>query len=324
MAADRMRSFIESESNILPDSADSDIFITMDNLRFELGATVPFREVCVDRVKLACDDDGEGPAILCLHAIGHGASDFARLRAEFADRYRVIALDWPSHGRSEADHGPASARRYATLLAKFMDAACIDRAVLVGNSIGGAAALQYAHSNPDRVCGLVLENPGGLAAANDRLTRAGIGALVAFFKVGARGAWWFPAAYRAYYRRVLQNYEASAQRERIAAAGLEMAPILAEAWASFATPEADIRALVPEIECPVLVAWAKNDQLVKLKRSQPTIGKFRDARLVTFDAGHAAHLETPAEFASALDSFLAEIGWIAHGDAHWCSAQLES
>src|SRR3989442_4919142 len=84
----------------------------MTTRRAAVGATAPWREAQVDGVRLAYDDDGSGPAIVCLHAIGHGAGDFA-LRTRLRGRYRFVALDWPGQGNSADDHQPASAGRYA-------------------------------------------------------------------------------------------------------------------------------------------------------------------------------------------------------------------
>jgi pimeloyl-ACP methyl ester carboxylesterase len=291
------------------------------NNRAKLGAAAPFREIEVDGLKLACNDEGAGPAVLCLHAIAHGASDFAALSEHLKDRHRVLALDWPGHGHSGPDRNPAGAARYAEVLAAFMDAAEIEEAVLIGNSIGGAAAILYAHVHPERVRGLVLENPGGLVATSDRVSQLALRAIIGFFRAGARGAWWFPAAYRAYYKRVLQNPQAAEQRVKIAAAGTELVPILVEAWTSFAAPEADIRSIAPTIACPVLAAWAKNDQLVQWKRSEPAVRMFPDVRVELFDAGHAAHLEAPEEFAAAVDRFLAAIGWTTGETAERAAAR---
>lgn len=59
--------------------------------------------------------------------------------------YRVIALDFPGQGNSGSDTQPASGTRYAHLLEGFIDELNIRPAVLLGNSIGGAAAVRYAH-----------------------------------------------------------------------------------------------------------------------------------------------------------------------------------
>jgi 4,5:9,10-diseco-3-hydroxy-5,9,17-trioxoandrosta-1(10),2-diene-4-oate hydrolase len=272
--------------------------------RAALGATAPWREVAVDGVRLACDDDGRGPAVVCLHAIGHGASDFAGLRHRLAPRRRVVALDWPGQGNSGPDREPPTARRYAALVAGLLDALGIDRAVLVGNSIGGAAAIRVAAAEPARVRGLVLANPGGLDAP-DRLSAAVVGAMAAFFAAGARGAWWWPPAFAAYYRLVLQRPAAAAQRARIAAAGRELAPLLRDAWRGFGAADAALHDLVPRVRCPVLFTWARRDAFVQLRRSLPAIRRFADARLEEFPAGHAPQLETPAAFEAAVERFLA-------------------
>ena len=70
--------------------------------RLALGAGEDAKEVVIDGVRLAYADEGAGPPLLCLHAIGHGARDFAELRARFRGRCRVIALDWPGMRRCEA------------------------------------------------------------------------------------------------------------------------------------------------------------------------------------------------------------------------------
>ena len=266
------------------------------------------RAVTVDGVRIAYDDEGAGSPIVLLHAIGHDARDFVRLRARLASRHRVVAVDWPGQGRSVADRVPASAERYADLLDGLLDAIGVTRAVLVGNSIGGAAAIRLAHRAPDRVRALVLENPGGLAPIDDVVARAALAGMARFFAAGTRRAWWFPAAYGLYYRLcVLKTRAAREDRRRIVAKAYDSAPVLLEAWRGFATPAADLRALAPEIRCPVLFAWAKGDQFVQLKRSLPAIRRFPNARLETFRAGHAAHLETPDAFAASLERFLAEL-----------------
>jgi len=271
--------------------------------RSALGASAPWKEAIVKGVTLAWADSGAGDEIVCLHAIGHGARDFERLRSRFAAKYRVVALDWPGHGNSGPDDVAASAERYAELLSDFLDAASVRRPVIVGNSIGGAAAIRYAAEQPDRVRGIILENPGGLDPS-DRLSRFAIGMMVRFFSAGARKAWWFPAAYRAYYRMVLPMRAAAEQRSRITAAGIEMAPILVQAWKSFGEPAASLRPLAAQVRCPVLFAWAKRDKIIQLSRCLPAIREFAHGRLETFDAGHAAHLEAPESFESSVDKFL--------------------
>lgn len=277
----------------------------VSSARRALGAGPGAARVDVgDGVQLAFDDHGTGRPIVCLHAVAHGASDFAALGARLAPRFRVLALDWPGHGASSDDREPPTALRYAALLGRFLDALALRDVVLVGNSIGGAAAIACAARHPERVRGLVVENPGGLDP-QDRLAAVVIAAMVRFFAAGARGAAWFPRAYGAYYRLVLPARAATAQRRRVVAAGVEMAPLLRDAWRGFGAADADRRADLCRLACPTLVAWAVRDRFVQLRRAQPALRTLRHGTLERFAAGHAAHLEAPDAFADALERFLA-------------------
>lgn len=272
-----------------------------------LGATLPHPEATVAGVKLAYDDEGYGPPIVCLHAIGHGASDWRHLRQRLRERHRVVALDWPGHGRSGDDFSePPSIARYAELLGLFLLQARIERPILVGNSIGGGAALKFAADHPHRVRALVLANPAGLDP-HDWVSGFGIGAMMRMFAAGVRGASWYPWAFARYYGMVLPAAPARAQRERIIAASTELAPLLLDAWESFARPESDLRALAPRIEQPVLFTWAAYDRFVQLRRSRPAIALFQRHQLVTFHAGHSPQLETPDEFADVVERFVQSV-----------------
>lgn len=246
---------------------------------------------------------GKGRPVLCLHATGHGSGDFAALAERVSHRYEILALDWPGQGRSPPDAGPVSASHYAKVAMSVSEALQLDRPILLGNSIGGAAALIAAHKDPGRFSGLILCNSGGLAPVN-ALARVAIKAMVAFFDAGTRGARWYDRAFAGYYRRlVLPGKPARRQRERIIAAGSDLAPLLAEAWRSFARPEADLRAMVPEICLPVWLAWARSDRLVSWGRSRAAAQRFPDKVISLFAGGHAAFLEDPDAFAAGFLEF---------------------
>ena len=265
------------------------------------------RTLAIDGMRLVLDDDGAGDAVVCLHAIGHDARDFTRLRTRLAPRHRVIAIDWPGQGRSPRDGRPVTAAHYAELLGATLDALDVETCVVVGNSIGGAAAIAWAARHPERVRGLVLENPGGLAPVDDRAAQTVLAAMARFFDAGARGARWFGPAFALYYRLVLQRPAARQVRERIVANGRSIAPLLAEAWRGFASPASDARADARALQCPVLFAWATRDAFVGLSRSLPAIRAVPSSTVLRFAAGHAAHLETPDEFAAAVERFLATL-----------------
>lgn len=282
----------------------------VETARRELGVQAPYHLLKVGNLELAVKRYGQGKPVICLHAIGHGARDFEAFASRLRGApYEIICLDWPGHGSSPADtvSPSADAECYAALLALAVPVLCGERRpIIVGNSIGGAAALSYAARYPSRVRGLILCNPGGLAPTSGA---AGffIAAMTAFFKAGARGARWFPKAFAAYYRSVLPEASASEQRERIIAAGPEMAPLLEEAWRGFKQPVADLRARAATLDIPVLFAWAKQDKIIAWERSRAAATAMPNAEVVMLRGGHSAFLEDPDAFRDCFVAFENEL-----------------
>jgi 4,5:9,10-diseco-3-hydroxy-5,9,17-trioxoandrosta-1(10),2-diene-4-oate hydrolase len=259
--------------------------------------------LCIDGVELSFLRRGQGPALVCLHAVGHDAEDFSALTERFADRYELIALDWPGHGQSGPDARPVSAARYGALLIALLDQLGIERPIVIGNSIGGAAAIHYAKARPVR--SLVLCDSGGLIAI-DPVVRLFCALFAAFFAGGARGASWFAWAYGLYYRHVvLPSAAAETRRAQIIARGPELAPLLRDAWRSFARPDADLRAQLESLRVPIWFAWAARDRVIPYARVKACIARCASGQVSLFDAGHSAFLECPEAFAEDLARFIA-------------------
>ncbi|HEX6865653.1 MAG TPA: alpha/beta fold hydrolase, partial [Caulobacteraceae bacterium] len=144
--------------------------------------------------RLAVKRWGAGQPVVCLHAIGHGADDFAPFADRVGPGFEVIAIDWPGQGASPLDGGPVTAAHYADLLEAALPKLCKGPAILIGNSIGGAAAITLAARRPEAVKGLVICNSGGLAPVGP-VERRAIALLTAFFRAGERGAGWFKPAF---------------------------------------------------------------------------------------------------------------------------------
>src|SRR5205085_7456287 len=102
-------------------------------------------------------------------AVGHDAHDFDALADRIGERFELIRLEWPGHGRSGDDHQPASARRYAQLVEGLLERLAIERPLLLGNSIGGAVAMLHASRHPVRA--LVLCDSGGLVEITPDVAR---------------------------------------------------------------------------------------------------------------------------------------------------------
>ena len=274
----------------------------MTSLVEEIGVAPGSPSIEVDGVRLAYSREGRGPTVVCLHAIGHGGRDFDAFASAVADRFEVTRIDWPGQGRSGPDAKLPGAARYAELLTGALAQLKIERPIILGNSIGGAAAMIHAASHP--VAALVLCNTGGLVEITPAIARA-CNAFSRFFAAGARKAWWFKPAFWAYYSLlVLPSSSARVQRKRIIAAGYEIAPVLRDAWLSFAKPDADLRELASRLDVPVWFAWAKGDRVIPLKLCLPAIKALKNARVTKFGGGHAPFLERPRAFARDFNSFV--------------------
>lgn len=111
---------------------------------------------------------GNGPTIVLLHGGGPGASswsNFAKNIPVLAQQFHVIAVDQPGYGRSDkpTEH-PQYFRHSASALKDLLDTIGItERVHLLGNSLGGGAAVRFALDYPDRAVRLVLMGPGGLS-----------------------------------------------------------------------------------------------------------------------------------------------------------------
>ncbi|MDP9140523.1 MAG: alpha/beta hydrolase [Pseudomonadota bacterium] len=256
----------------------------------------------VDGVQLAVCREGDGQAVICLHAIGHGGGDFAGFTTAFRSQFEIVRIDWPGQGRSGPDTHPASAARYAQLLGGVVDQLGITAPILVGNSIGGAAAILHARQRPVRA--LVLCDTGGLVRVS-AIVRATCACFVAFFSAGERKARWFGWAFALYYRYlVLPRPAAVEQRERIIHSGPVIARILREAWQSFGKPDADLRAQAEALDLPIWLAWAKSDRVIPLLMCMPSIRRMKRARVTKFRGGHSAFLEDPEAFNAGFREFV--------------------
>src|SRR4029078_13409537 len=110
---------------------------------------------------------GNEQTIVLRHGGGPGASswsNFSKNIPELANQCHVLALDQPGYGHSDKHTEHEQYNRYsATALLNLFDHLQIERAALVGNSLGGGTAVRFALDNPKRAGRLVLMGPGGLS-----------------------------------------------------------------------------------------------------------------------------------------------------------------
>jgi pimeloyl-ACP methyl ester carboxylesterase len=108
------------------------------------------------------DTGKTGPVVLLLHGIGESLEFWAPQLDTLADKVRLIALDLPGHGLSGIGDQPYEQNKFASFVWRFTDKLNLEKAYLVGNSLGGAISILMAGEKPQRVSGLLLANAAGL------------------------------------------------------------------------------------------------------------------------------------------------------------------
>ncbi len=104
----------------------------------------------------------DGPAVLLIHGFGGDLNNWMFNQPALAERHATYAIDLPGHGGSSKEVGDGSVEAMAAAVGGLMAALGLERAHLVGHSLGGAVALALALGQPDRVASLTLVCSAGL------------------------------------------------------------------------------------------------------------------------------------------------------------------
>jgi pimeloyl-ACP methyl ester carboxylesterase len=115
---------------------------------------------------------GDGPAILLVHGITSSSRTWRAVMQGLAERHTVIAPDLLGHGRSGKPRGDYSLGAYASGLRDLLAVLGIPKVTVVGHSLGGGIAMQFAYQFPDRLDRLVLVDSGGLGDEVSLVLRA--------------------------------------------------------------------------------------------------------------------------------------------------------
>ena len=105
---------------------------------------------------------GSGPAILLVHGITSSSRTWKAVMPRLAERHTVIAPDLLGHGRSSKPQGDYSLGAYASGMRDLLVALDVPKVTVVGHSLGGGIAMQFAYQFPDRVSRLALVDTGGI------------------------------------------------------------------------------------------------------------------------------------------------------------------
>jgi pimeloyl-ACP methyl ester carboxylesterase len=115
---------------------------------------------------------GSGPAILLLHGMACDHTTWDPIIRRLARRHTVIAPDMLGHGRSDKPRADYSVGGYANGMRDLLTVLGIDRVTVVGHSLGGGVAMQFAYQFPERTERVALIAPGGLGREVTPLIRA--------------------------------------------------------------------------------------------------------------------------------------------------------
>lgn len=256
---------------------------------------------------------GQGPAVLLLHGFTGSSENWQPLQAALAAGYRVVALDLPGHGQSEAPPNPA---RYgmaavAADIGELLDHLQSGPAHLLGYSMGGRLALYLALAEPDRWRSLILESasPGLAAAAAQAERRARDEALAAWIE--AEGMEAFVDRWEALPLFASQRRLPEAVRRQHRAGRLRNRPEgLANSLRGMGTGvQPSLWAQLAKLSLPaLLIAGALDEKFVGIARQMADLLAARPPhpRLeIVPKAGHTVHLERPAEYGSLVRQWLA-------------------
>jgi 2-hydroxy-6-oxonona-2,4-dienedioate hydrolase len=263
------------------------------------------------RLKLHYNDAGKGTeTVVMLHGSGPGASGWANFNRNVepfvAAGYRVILMDCP--GWSKSDPIVCTGSRSdlnARALKGLMDAIGLDKAHLVGNSMGGHSAVAFALANPQRVGKLVLM--GG-----------GTGGVSSFVPMPTEGIKLIGALYRTPTIENLKRmmnvfvYDASELTEELFQTRLDNMLARKDHLENFvrshdANPKQfpDVGYRLGEIAAPTLAIWGRDDRFVPLDTGLRLVAGLQNAELHVFSrCGHWAQWEHAAKFNRMVLDFL--------------------
>ena len=251
-------------------------------------------------------DLGEGPVVVWLHGSGPGASGYSNFKGNYpafaAAGFRNIVLDLPGFGRSDK---PADVQYnldfFVTSLNGLLQKIGVTKCTLLGNSLGGAIALQFALDYPQMTEKLVLMAPGGLNAKEEYFQMPGMQKMGQVFSSGQAVT---PEVMKDLFASSLMHDPRHATDALIAERMEIMQKMNSQVMATMKVPELTER--LQEIKAPVLGFWGLNERMMpesgimKLARNTP------DIRLVLVsNCGHWVMVEHQDMFNRMTHDFLA-------------------
>ena len=255
-------------------------------------------------------DMGHGEPIVFIHGLGGCWQNWLEQLPVFAREHRVIGLDLPGFGYSPLPEEDISVTDYALNVRELLDALELERATLVGNSMGGLIAAELALAAPERVARLALVSPAGIAV---HYRPRQLPKILVFYPPVAVAASW-----------VGDHADAAAQRPRLRRLLLKTVadhpaeipgPLAEEQFRGVGAPafrlalealvEYSIEDRLPGIAAPTLIVWGEHDHVLPARHADAYAAAIAGSREVVLpETGHVAMLERPQEFNALLAEHL--------------------
>lgn len=267
-----------------------------------VNAQTAAKEVLVFGQKIQYVEAGSGPTVILLHGLGGSSQVWNFNIGPLAEKFHVVVPDQIGFGKSDKPLVNYRIRTYVDFLDQFCKQLKIERATLVGNSMGGWIAAMFTASFPDRVDKLVLVDAGGYTPPKDfdmrtlfslnPTTRAEMKVLLG----------------KVFYNKAFQSDAAIDQSMtvRLAAGDGYTIKSITE---SIIRGEDFLDDVVKTIKRPTLIVWGRQDGLVPLADGEHFNKDIAGSKMIVLDqCGHVPNVEKPGEFNAAVLKFLTENG----------------
>ncbi|MBC7927138.1 MAG: alpha/beta fold hydrolase [Bryobacteraceae bacterium] len=240
---------------------------------------------------------GSGPAVVIIHGIGGHKEDWQGVMGVLADRHTVYAIDMIGFGGSSKDAPEIPIARQADAVEALLDSEHIDKASLIGNSVGGWVAATFASTRPHRVDKLVLVDVGGFKAMFESPSPVNF----------------YPESVADMQKLLsLVTSDSSKHTAEFAATALDALNQSGDRAAGEAVfkglfPSPRLEEVMPAIKAPTLVVWGAQDKLFPPVIADLVNGGIAGSRKVLIEgAGHFSQLDNPVEFHRVVTGFLNE------------------
>jgi pimeloyl-ACP methyl ester carboxylesterase len=258
--------------------------------------------------------DPDAPVVVLVHGMAGSSSTWRDVIATLAERHRVIAPDLLGHGRSDKPQGDYSLGAHASLLRDLLVCLDVPRATIVGQSLGGGVAMQFAYQYPEMCERLVLVSSGGLGRDVNWILRVlslpgaelVLPVVVPRF-VTERGDALSRWLHRKGVRppRMAEMWQAYASLSNGENRTAFLRTLRSVVDASGQTVSARDRLYLTE-STPTLIVWGDDDPIIPVEHGIEAHEAMPGSRLEVFEGvGHFPHVEAPERFSEVLVDFIA-------------------